>query len=538
MSLRLIVEQAPHRQAESEREFTSGRMVIGRGDDADWKLNDPEMFVSRRHAILSEEGGRVVVTDASSGGLFVDNAANPVGTGNSVVVEPGMRLRMGDFVLRVEGSDAGTGATAPPAQGGGLSFSFDFGPQDETPAEPPKRPDTLPDPFGVRPSAPSERQAQEKRPPRPLDQEDPFALDLRGTDGYFGGSGRAAPEETQPEPVRDPFAEGFGETPASPDEITPSPPPPAPEDREEDPFGLGAPARPDLRDPFGEPAAPEPPAPSRPESPRTTGIGPDIFGQPEAPPRPEREAPAPPPQPEAPAPPPRPTPPETPPEAPPEAGRAAPQAPAPGPAPTPPGPAAPAPGDDALRAAFFRGLGLDVAHYPTDDPEAEMEDAGRRMRALVEGLMHMLRARAAEKSRARVAQTLISSADVNPLKFLVTPEDAAAALIQPRGQGYLPPDAAIAGAFRDLADHQMRTWTALQTSLRRMIDRFDPSELEREMEDTGLMERLIAGGRSAKLWQLYTERYGEIARAAEEQFLGEVGPDFRAAYESKGSPRE
>jgi type VI secretion system protein ImpI len=68
-----------------------------------------------------------------------------------------------------------------------------------------------------------------------------------------------------------------------------------------------------------------------------------------------------------------------------------------------------------------------------------------------------------------------------------------------------------------------------------MIDRFDPAEIEREMETTGLMERLIAGGRSAKLWQLYTERYGEIAKAAEEQFLGEVGADFREAYETKGS---
>ena len=41
------------------------------------------------------------------------------------------------------------------------------------------------------------------------------------------------------------------------------------------------------------------------------------------------------------------------------------------------------------------------------------------------------------------------------------------------------------------------------------------------------------GGRSAKLWQLYEERYREIARSAEEQFLGEVGADFREAYENQ-----
>ena len=104
-------------------------------------------------------------------------------------------------------------------------------------------------------------------------------------------------------------------------------------------------------------------------------------------------------------------------------------------------------------------------------------------------------------------------------------------MIKPRGKGYLEPDAAIEGAFRDLADHQLRTWTALQSALRRMIDNFDPDAIEKEMENTGLLEALLAGGKSAKLWQLYEERYQEIAKAAEDRFLGEVGSDFRDAYE-------
>jgi type VI secretion system protein ImpI len=187
--------------------------------------------------------------------------------------------------------------------------------------------------------------------------------------------------------------------------------------------------------------------------------------------------------------------------------------------------------DANLHAAFFRGLGLDPSHLPIEGTEDEMEAQGRRYRLLVEGLVHLLRTRAKEKGSVRVAQTVIGSADVNPLKFLATTDDALAALIAPKGAGYLPPEEAINGAFRDLSDHQLRTWTAVQSALRRMIDRFDPAEIEREAEAEGLMKALLSGGRSARLWQLYTDHYRDIARAAEDRFLGEVGSDFRDAYE-------
>ena len=108
-----------------------------------------------------------------------------------------------------------------------------------------------------------------------------------------------------------------------------------------------------------------------------------------------------------------------------------------------------------------------------------------------------------------------------------------ASFVETDRRGYLGAEDALREAFRDLTDHELRTWTALQAALRRMIDRFDPNEIEKAMENVGLLESLIAGGRSAKLWRLYQERYREIARAAEDRFLGEVGADFRDAYEDE-----
>jgi type VI secretion system protein ImpI len=86
---------------------------------------------------------------------------------------------------------------------------------------------------------------------------------------------------------------------------------------------------------------------------------------------------------------------------------------------------------------------------------------------------------------------------------------------------------------KDLAEHHVRAWRGVQAALRRMIDRFDPSALETEMKDSSTMETLLAGGRSAKLWDLYKKRYRETAANAESRFLGDVGADFRKAYEGE-----
>ena len=189
--------------------------------------------------------------------------------------------------------------------------------------------------------------------------------------------------------------------------------------------------------------------------------------------------------------------------------------------------------DAAAAAAFLRGLGLDAADAPPAIPRARMEAFGREYRLMAEGLMQLLRMRAEEKGNARIAQTVVGAAEVNPLKFMPTVEDALAVMLAPRSGGFADADAAIAGAVRDLAAHHVGAWRGTQAALRRMVDRFDPATLEKELEALGLLETLLAGGRRAKLWELYQKRFREIAQSAETRFLGEVGADFRDAYEEE-----
>ena len=44
-----------------------------------------------------------------------------------------------------------------------------------------------------------------------------------------------------------------------------------------------------------------------------------------------------------------------------------------------------------------------------------------------------------------------------------------------------------------------------------MIDRFDPAALEEELKSSSTIGTLLAGGRGAKLWELYQKRHRDIA---------------------------
>jgi type VI secretion system protein ImpI len=66
-----------------------------------------------------------------------------------------------------------------------------------------------------------------------------------------------------------------------------------------------------------------------------------------------------------------------------------------------------------------------------------------------------------------------------------------------------------------------------------LLAQFDPNRLEARLVDASSLGLLLQGGRRARLWELYIERYGEIAQDARVRFMGDVGRTFAIAYERK-----
>jgi type VI secretion system FHA domain protein len=100
MLLRLVLK-GPERLATGLREKTveTGALVIGRSDDSDWVLADPERIVSKRHCRIERQAGGFLLTDMSTNGVLVNGV--PLGREASRTLVDKDVLTLGDAIIAV-----------------------------------------------------------------------------------------------------------------------------------------------------------------------------------------------------------------------------------------------------------------------------------------------------------------------------------------------------------------------------------------------------------------------------------------------------
>ena len=220
----------------------------------------------------------------------------------------------------------------------------------------------------------------------------------------------------------------------------------------------------------------------------------------------------------------------------------APAAPAPAPARTAvanvvPPPPVPAPAGnqnaDLLLAALLRGAGVRDLTIPGGLTPQFMEEVGAVMRETLHGLLDLLKARAHAKREVRADATIIVAHDNNPLKFAPDLDAAIAHLLMPAGQGFMSPLRSLTDARESLRSHQEGFVAGMRAALAAVLARFDPGKLEQRLTDSADGGSLLPMTHKAKLWNLYEELYGEIAREAETDFHFLFGEEFLRAYQAK-----
>jgi type VI secretion system protein len=82
---------------------TGGR--IGRSQDNDWILPDPDRYVSSHHAKVSFRAGEWVLEDTSTNGVFINGSDTPASVEGPYSLKDGDRLRLGDYDIIVSIDD-------------------------------------------------------------------------------------------------------------------------------------------------------------------------------------------------------------------------------------------------------------------------------------------------------------------------------------------------------------------------------------------------------------------------------------------------
>jgi predicted component of type VI protein secretion system len=178
--------------------------------------------------------------------------------------------------------------------------------------------------------------------------------------------------------------------------------------------------------------------------------------------------------------------------------------------------------------AFFEGASLAPRPLSPMQTDRILRDCGAILRAAMEGLTKLLRARAETRSSLRLEERTTDAAqDNNPLKLMSDPGELMDFLFDPgeRTDGFLDPVRAVQDACDDLRSHELALIAGMRAAILGVLRRLDPATLERDLEK--------GKGSKAKLWDLLVEEQASLARDAKEDFNKVFGPDFLEAYQAE-----
>lgn len=186
---------------------------------------------------------------------------------------------------------------------------------------------------------------------------------------------------------------------------------------------------------------------------------------------------------------------------------------------------------DAVLQALLRGMGLSALQL-NRGPAETAELAGAMLREAVSGTMAVLMARAMTKRESRLDMTVLGAQANNPLKFFPDAESALAQMLTNAMSGYMPPVKAIGSAFDDLKAHELAVIAGMRAALKGVMARFDPAQIEAQ-EPEGVMDKMMAAARKARMWDNMKALYDDIVREADDDFQHLFGEKFSAAYEDQ-----
>jgi FHA domain-containing protein/type VI secretion system protein len=490
--------------------------MVGRAPGNQLVLDDPSKYISRSHASVTLRDGRYVLTDAGSNPSIVND--RPLGPGAEIALGDGDRIVIGDYVLLATleapaaapvAADATMLAPAPAPLPSAPPLPLFEPPPAPVPTPLPPFEALLPPPAPPASSAANALPLDVLAGARILDGAaapggndslaDPLGLNLFGNMTPSAGSARAA-EHDHVAPELQAFAPppAFIAIPADYDPLadTRSPAPAA------------APAVQAL------PAEPSSPPQQQPLPPP---VQPPSQQQLTQPPSSLSQLLSIPPQSAPPQPPPVPRIADAPADA---SGGAA------------PAQATASAGGDAILQALLDGLGLPQLRS-SHPPEQLARLVGEMLRGATAGTMDVLMARALTKRESHIDMTMIAPRANNPLKFFPDADSALTQMLSAQIPGYLPPLAAIAGAFDDLKAHELAVIAGMRAALAAVVQRFDPARIEQSLSEPGRLDKLLPASRKARMWDRLVELYGDLARDADEDLQRLFGEKFSGAYEQQ-----
>ena len=184
-------------------------------------------------------------------------------------------------------------------------------------------------------------------------------------------------------------------------------------------------------------------------------------------------------------------------------------------------------------AAFMKGAGLESGDLAGIDEKVLFEQIGSILAEFTDGLVQTLSGRTHIKSEFRLDQTMIRPVENNPLKFSTSRSSTLKQLLNQKDTAYTSGAKAVKEGFEDVNAHQMAVVAGMEAALQDILKRFNPDALEKRLESDSFLDNIMPGGKKAKYWEMFKLLFDQIAGEAEDDFQQLFGSKFSRAYEQQ-----
>lgn len=185
----------------------------------------------------------------------------------------------------------------------------------------------------------------------------------------------------------------------------------------------------------------------------------------------------------------------------------------------------------AVMARLARGLGLPETIFADRDAGTVAEEIGQLVQMVTVHLKALLEDRQQAKRALKVSNhTTIAAFENNALKFQPTAQHALAVMFGPPSEHYLDARRSLEEAFKDLAEHQLLTFSAMQRAVQVLEKELDPAAIEGSLEhEKGLAA--IVGRSHARAWDAYVHRWADRTKYQGDGLHGAFMRDFTKCYD-------
>jgi len=163
----------------------------------------------------------------------------------------------------------------------------------------------------------------------------------------------------------------------------------------------------------------------------------------------------------------------------------------------------------------------------------QSEQLSRILPVVIAGIMQMLQAKDKARDEFGIRHTSYKKADNNPLKFSVNVEDALHNLLVKKNAAYLGPVDAFEDAFRDMRCHEQATLEAMRAAFNSMLQEFNPENLQVVFNKEVKQGSLWSGPIKLRYWDLFRERYKQLARNPDQCFHDLFADEFAKVYSAR-----